>query len=279
VDNTRENAGTAILTSYASSPGNISLSTSKLRALHPELFSASTKTELRDGWIKLFASQLEHGDARAAVVIDPEQGIVAAYTDELDCVAMLQFKPELVETLGWKMGARLLTVNGYSSGNGVAASDLTPGPEQTGRWNNFRPLIAELLTDDPMSVEQRKREIPEEEWSRALRMGKASRSVPPRDGRPLRCDTPARTGNAASPSKAGKAATRKPQHSVPFRFSDFMTVLALMIASFGATWVGVSHLAKLDHDMNFYLACFGVVFFGALGVRFGFRLYGMLAGK
>ena len=37
------------------------------------------------------AEHLEHGDSRAAIVIstDPEL-LIAAYTDELDCIAMLR---------------------------------------------------------------------------------------------------------------------------------------------------------------------------------------------
>ena len=59
------------------------------------------------------AEHLEHGDSRAAIVVstDPEL-LIAAYTDELDCVAMLRLPKEpLVSKYSLLRGSRLLTVN------------------------------------------------------------------------------------------------------------------------------------------------------------------------
>ena len=182
------------LLSFSSNAGGIDMSLSKLKTIQPNLFSDKADTKLRTGWIKLLADQLKNGDARAAVVIDPEQGLVAAYSDEIDCVVTLKFDLELAQSHGWKAGTRLLTVNTYQPIQKGLAADLVPGPKHTRKFGNVRPIIADLLTDDAGSVDLRKQAITEPEWSRALQLGNeamVAKKFPPRDGRPLRCDKPA----------------------------------------------------------------------------------------
>jgi hypothetical protein len=100
--------------------------------------------------------------------IDPL--LVAAYTDELDCVALLSFPRWLVEEHDLKTGDRLLTVNSYSRGQCIAP-DLIAGPRQLGRWVIFYPVIAEFFSDDVQRILERKAEIAEEEWTRCEQMG------------------------------------------------------------------------------------------------------------
>jgi hypothetical protein len=181
----------------ASDPGEISLSHARLRELQPELFMPEhwkNNPADRTGWIERIAEQLQSGDSRAAVVIDAGEGIVAAYADELDCVALLRFDPHTARSRGWQTGTRLLTVNMYSPKEHGVATDLAMGPRQLGTFGNFRPLIADLLTDDLARVNERKAEVPDDEWARAHQMGRqlyAENVVKPRDGRPLRCGSPA----------------------------------------------------------------------------------------
>lgn len=189
--------------SEASDPGGIVLSEWKLRRLQPglslsfwERLLAKVGVRPRDGdrsdWRRSITSHLLNGDSRAAVVMDVTTALVAAYTDELDCVVLLRFDPRIAELEEWEPGTRLLTVNSYFYRTEGLASDLQPGVKDFGRFGNVRPFIADLLTDDVRRLEARKAEIAEEEWSRTLHFARQaiSRGQIPRDGRPMRCDTP-----------------------------------------------------------------------------------------
>ena len=113
--------------------------------------------------------------------------LVAAYTDELDCVAILEFPEEFVADYGLAEGSRLLTINTYARRQEYDA-DLVLGVNQTGQWTGFHPIIAEFVSDDEAKIVARKRAISAEEWQRAYRMGRAYIKQRPgvaRDGRPI----------------------------------------------------------------------------------------------
>jgi hypothetical protein len=190
----------------ASHPGGIRLSHEKLRSFHPELYSLSgwlryvsnspyqLPSLKREYWKTHIEEHLLYGDSRAALVISVSPLLVAAYTDELDCIALLRFNSNLVEEYGLREGARLLTVNTYSPLTDYYKEDLEPGPYATGRYGNFAPYIAEFLTDDHDRVERRKAEISDDEWQRAEGLGKeymAKHGRKARDGRPMLCLVPA----------------------------------------------------------------------------------------
>lgn len=175
-------------------PGRVELSGLKLARLHPERLVPVRKgsTQLTfpsqfHPWIQGFARRLWVGDSRAAVVVSVEPLLVAAYTDELDCVALLRFPAELAAEYGLEVGSRLLTVNGYLYGETVAP-DLHEGPAAHHQYVNFIPLIADFLSEAVPRIEFRKAEISEAEWSRARELGEAYLARPEvrvRDGRPL----------------------------------------------------------------------------------------------
>jgi hypothetical protein len=181
----------------ASNPGGLTLSHAKLRALRPDLYSPLQRQRESVGLAfpqrTYVEEQLRHGDARAAVVLSARPLLVAAYTDEMDCVAILEFPDELAAEYGLREGARLVTVNSY----GDAApwqQDLIPGPNNTGRFTQLNPLIADFVTDDAEGLAALKRAIPADEWQRAYRMGKSYLKQRPRvarDGLPVHCGEPA----------------------------------------------------------------------------------------
>ena len=185
---------------FATDPGQIRLSRNKLRVLRPDLYGLrglwqSILAYFRLGWPQrtYIEEQLECGDSRAAVVISTSPLLIAAYTDELDCVAMLRFPGEFVDQYQLSKGTRLLTVNCYGSLPDYDP-DLILGPKLIKRCTGFHPLIADFLTDDGERVEARKKQISEDEWQRALDMGtEYARRYPrvARDGRPVYSATPA----------------------------------------------------------------------------------------
>ena len=181
----------------ASDPGRLTLCDKKLKYLRPNLYGLKgwwhwlkCKFDKEDvDYVDYIRRQLDRGDSRAAVVIQLAPLMVAAYTDELDCVALLCCPDEMVEYYGLEIGTRLLTVNFYKTNeNGQVSSDLVPGPGSKGYYHNFHPLIAEFLSNDFDRIESRKAEISEAEWERCYSMAFQkvnSLPVKARSGQPI----------------------------------------------------------------------------------------------
>ena len=141
---------------------------------------------------EMIGEYLYHGDSRAALVVSLHPVLVAAYTDELDCVALLEFPVEFLERFQLKLDQRLVSVNVYYRGDDVAP-DLIPGPHDTGRWINFEPLIANFLTKELDKVRDRQESISQSEWERcaAAAQEALAAGIRPRSGQPLSSGDPA----------------------------------------------------------------------------------------
>ena len=185
---------------YASNAGQIQLSEEKLRRLEPWLFEhaigffrrmVSVKSREAAFWRRRIPEQLRHGDGRAAVVVATEPLAVAAYSDEIDNILVVEF-PREVDDAGWmKVGDRLLTVNTYDT---YIATDCINGPAAYMRYGTFVPYIAEMLSDDDKRIAERKQEIQPWEWRRTefcARKWAARQGARARDGRPTRVHHPA----------------------------------------------------------------------------------------
>jgi hypothetical protein len=192
----------------ASDPGKVPLSLERLFRLEPKLApvtaaAAPQRTDFqarrdaarveakRARFIETLKEHLESGDSRAAVVFSVKPLVVAAYSDDLDCVVMLRFPESLVAEHNLKPGSRLLTVNKYPTDR---ASDVRRGPKQTQNYENVYPVIADFITDDQERVRTRKAAIAEAEWQRCSALAKQYHEQFPaksRDGSPLRSMCPA----------------------------------------------------------------------------------------
>jgi hypothetical protein len=195
----------------ASDPVLISISDAKLRPLQPELYG------WRSRWRKLpyfgqlikaailrevIGENMQFGDSRAALVIHSAPLVVAAYTDEQDAVVLLQFPAKLASDYRLEKGAKLLTVNTYFRGDRLA-HDIVLGSESTGRYANYYPIIAEIVSDDEDVIARRKRSITTSEWQRTERLARAAlakQQIYVRDGRPLFSHLPGRIIDRASRS-------------------------------------------------------------------------------
>lgn len=180
----------------ASDPGHCELSIPRLLRVEPALRG------WRGFYWKFFHVGMDYekqldrhlylGDSRPACVMSLEPLLVAAYSDDLDCVVMLKYPSFLIEEHQLKVGSHLLTINSYFEGKRVAR-DLTPGPNQHGPWTNFYPMIAEFFSDDGARIAERKAEITEEEWDRCQALGELYLEKFPgrfRNASPLYCDQP-----------------------------------------------------------------------------------------
>jgi hypothetical protein len=259
--------GTLSVVSMATDPGEVSLSHARLREIQPELLSSDNGpgADNRKAWVQSIADQLQSGDSRAAVVVNAESGLVAAYADELDCVVLLKFDPGIARAKGWQTGTRLLTVNGYAGKERGIAGDVVFGPRNLGNYGNFRPLIADLLSDDHGRIEYRKSQICEEEWSRALQMGKRALAerVTPRDGRPLFCATPAKV--AVKAPQPGKATVSEPEPAAPITFGQFAVLSVRTFLCFWFVWLGVTHFSSMPAGLPLFMGCLAIVIFGVIG--------------
>lgn len=183
--------------SYASSPGGIVLSDDRLRRLRPDLYGLGQRLGELVGLAfpqrTYLREHLQNGDSRAAVVVSVDPLLVAAYSDELDCVALLRFPGEFVADYKPEIGTRLLTVNTYRRGTEVD-TDLAPGPRDRGSWSGFHPVIADFVSDDEPTIDARKDAITEDEWERTYKLGCRYLHDHPgkaRDGRPVFAGAPA----------------------------------------------------------------------------------------
>lgn len=186
-------------TTKASDPGRVTLSPRRLASFRPHesLWQRARRRLSGDRFAELLDEHLRWGDSRAAVVVRISPLLIAAYTDELDCVAMLCFSPRVAEQFTLKTETRLLTVNTYERRSAIV-HDLVPGDGAHGRYQNFYPLIAEFLSDDSERMTRRKAEIAELEWERCASLGFEYVRLRPnvaRDGSPFASARPAGPAN------------------------------------------------------------------------------------
>jgi hypothetical protein len=158
----------------ASDPGGLRLSIDLLRQIEPAfgelLGPALDRSRDAAELVERLDEHLRLGDTRAACCVSVEPLLVAAYSDELDCVALLSFPGWLADRFGLLPGFRLLTVNTYMDEANLAP-DLVAGPRQLGRYTNFYPVIADFVSEDTERIDQRKATISEEEWRRCDELG------------------------------------------------------------------------------------------------------------
>jgi hypothetical protein len=244
--------------SRASNPGRLQLSEKKLAEFHPAVFKPrggkSLSSEERQQcqiWLEYASEHLRYGDSQPAHVMSLDPLLVAAYTDELDCVAMLMFPSNLVNEYKLTVGDRLLSVNTYVhlDEQGVAP-DLVPGPQAIGRYGNFQPFIADFLSDDQTRIASVKQsEIEEAAWQRAWHLGQEYMATHPnqaRKGYPLNSEKPARDITAMLNESKALLLERHEKQQALYRtgliFWAIGTVIILLswvsVISYSIGWIG-----------------------------------------
>lgn len=180
-------------TTEAGNPLPLSLDHEKLKILRPDLygFVGAMKrfwwwSNKMMRWRVYVEEVISFGDTRAAVVVSTSPLLVAAYTDELDCIVMLKFDDQLTDLYGLFLGSRLLTINTYKTHDTVD-EDLIAGENSYDAWSGFTPIIAEFVSGDIGLIEKRKSRISDIEWTHTEQLGNHYLEVRPgvfRDGRP-----------------------------------------------------------------------------------------------
>ena len=180
--------------SVASRAGSLTLSDAKLIRLRPWFYGWRGVLSAISAFIgpplagtkKSVRQHLQTGDTNAAMVVQLDPLLVAAYSEDLDAATLLVFPPVAVDTTGLSVGTRLTSVNLYQ-GQGQPEDDLVTGLGNSGQWSDFSPLIGEFVSDDTARLAELKAAIPPEQWTRLAELAADYRRRNPdraRDGRP-----------------------------------------------------------------------------------------------
>lgn len=148
-----------------------------LRRLRPDLYGLrSWLRQLLHDWRGTYSLRdiiKEHlwlGSIQPALVVSHKPGRVAAYSLELDCVALLGYHTEFLDEFGLRRGARLIGVNYYTSG--AKQADLDFGPGKCADWSGFTPIIADFVSGDTARLDEQKAAIAEPLWERTWELGR-----------------------------------------------------------------------------------------------------------
>lgn len=176
--------GSSFVDSQASRPGRLTLDDGLLALWHGDVFGSESVLDPDDADdlmnpVKLRHSLEQHmlyGDAQPAVVVHVNPTIIAAKTDELDCVVLLWVPQKRVEYFSQFMdlsiGARLVSVNTYYRED-VGQKDLMPGPKSLARYAGFWPIIGDFVCSDREALRQIRSAIEESEWQYAQVLAQA----------------------------------------------------------------------------------------------------------
>lgn len=179
---------------YATNPLSLSLSLAKLDDLLPELAkhrglvqrllrSLQRKPDLLD----VLAEHIYYADSQPAVVMQTSPLLIAAYSVDIDCIAVLKFSALFVSKYRLEVKSKLVTINTYMRRDSYQ-SDLIPGPRRELNWTGFHPVIADSVSDDVQRIADRKAEINQSTWEYVYALGKEYCLDCPgiyRDGRPF----------------------------------------------------------------------------------------------
>ncbi len=158
----RATAGKIVIKSGASRPGRVDVSPSRLKAL---LEAFGERKDISAFDMHMIEDIAMNGDSQSAVVASTLPLLVAAYSEDMDCVAMLHFPESLIEPYGLQVGTRLLSTNFYTVGRHYVKDLLEP--QGGSAFANMQPVIVDFISDSAATIAARKLEIPESDWQRA----------------------------------------------------------------------------------------------------------------
>jgi hypothetical protein len=154
------------LVGEASDSGHFSLDQSKLNALFPDF-------KWTDDQLGYLRDHLNRGDSRAAIVASVQPLVVAAFSDELDAVILIEFPDALVQKYKLSVGDHLVASWIYPRLR-RPAPDIAIGERQLHGYNDGSPQVADFLSDSIEKLKQRKANITDHEWQRATTLAAAA---------------------------------------------------------------------------------------------------------
>ena len=104
-------------------------------------FSERFRSDMR---IEFVTRALFYGDTQPALVVSTSPLLIAAYSDEMDAVVMLQFPEDFAEQYHLTVGTRLTTSNVYFDGASIA-EDIHVGEKYSRQYADFVPIVQLFL--------------------------------------------------------------------------------------------------------------------------------------
>lgn len=179
---------------YSTCPGGLTLSNRKLKELRPELYGLlglicriKDKRDFGFTQIRRIKEHIYFGDSQPAIVLSIDPLIIAAYSEDLDCIIPIKFPKIYAKKYKLKEKSRVLTINTYVRTENPD-KDIILGKNHSGLWGGIFPIIAEFVSDDKYIIKAKKKEFTEDLWGHVYKLGLEYREKYPdvcRDGRPI----------------------------------------------------------------------------------------------
>ncbi len=131
-----------------------------------------------DMQIDFVTRALFYGDTQPALVVSAAPLLIAAYSDEMDGVIMLDFPAEFVEKYNLSAGMRLTTSNVYFTGDRVA-KDIFPGEHYCNQYVDFVPVVQLFLGKKDDQILAKTALFNEDTWNRVAEKAAEYRSFHP----------------------------------------------------------------------------------------------------
>jgi len=149
---------------YATIPGGVSVSTKKLKMMRPDLYGLKGLVNIW-GWYEKrhIKEHLLYGATEPAIVMSKKPFVVAAYTEDIDCVALLKFPDEYAEMYNLDIKSRLISINTYGAEQ-TFQDDILPGQNCDNTWTSFSQYIVDFLTDDIDVLISHKEQMDNDLW-------------------------------------------------------------------------------------------------------------------
>lgn len=157
--------------SKAENPGNVKFSYKKYYSFRNKINKKFRERFHSDMMINMVMEILQFGDTQPCVVVSVKPLRVAAYSDEMDAVVMLNFPDEFAEKYDLAVGSRLTSSNIYYSDARVE-SDIFPGSEFLRHYSDFLPVVQLFIGKNDKKIEEKTALFPVEVWDKVEEMGK-----------------------------------------------------------------------------------------------------------
>lgn len=151
---------------FASDPGNVSLSKRKFKTLRDEVLKIPfLKRKDYNKQYERLNQFLSYGDTQPAIVCSIDPLIISAYSDEMDAVLLLRFPDIMRQMYHLETGMRLVCSNVYFRDPDIAY-DIKVGEDYQERYTDFQPMVQLFLADEEELIRNRVLLVEEETWER-----------------------------------------------------------------------------------------------------------------
>lgn len=153
--------------SGAENPGAAKFSYKKYYPIRKLIFKRFIDKFNSDMCIQNVSAALMYGDTQPAIVCSVDPLLIAAYSDEMDAVVMLQFPSELVSKHSLTVGTKLVTSNTYKPNHYDSyAKDIFAGKFCSGLYSDFMPIVQLFIAKNDEKIMKRTELFDADRWNK-----------------------------------------------------------------------------------------------------------------